>query len=143
MEGRDKVVKAVFDDVSRINQSVPKERYLLYRALRGERLVPLKDGSEHLMEISELEEFASALPSWMRWVVKVPLMIAYNPLRNTFKVLGSEWDEKAIRKVLGLDRDEPIRMYHLEKLIMRFGSLIFVLFEVDMSEILRGDEHGI
>ena len=136
---KDKITKLVFEDLASINSSVPSKRVMLKKALEGERLVPLKDGGEHLMDLEELEELSSSLPSWMKWVVRVPLLLAYEPQNGVIKVLGSEWDEKAIRIVLGLERDEPIRMYHLEKLIMRFSTLVFIIFEVDMSRVLRGD----
>jgi len=136
---KDKITKLVFEDIASINSSVPSKRVMLKKALEGERLVPLKDGGEHLMDLEELEELSSSLPSWMKWVVRVPLLLAYEPQNGVIKVLGSEWDEKAIRTVLGLERDEPIRMYHLEKLIMRFSTLVFIIFEVDMSRVLRGD----
>jgi len=138
---RDRVTKLVFDDIASINSSIPSKRIMLKRALEGERIVPLKDGSEHLMDLKELEELSSNLPSWMKWVVKVPLLLAYEPQNGLIKVLGSEWDEKAIRAVLGLERDEPIRMYHLERLIMKFSTLVFIIFEVDMSKVLRGDSY--
>ena len=138
---KDKIVKAVFDDIASINSSVPAKRVILKRALSGERLVPLKNGNEHLMDKHELEELVSSLPSWMRWVVKVPFLLAYEPQNGVLKVLGSEWDEKAIKKILGLEKDEPIRIYHLERLIMKFSSLVFVLFEVDMSKVLRGESN--
>jgi len=137
---QDKLVKAVFDDIASINNSVPVRGVLLKRALSGERSVLLRDGSEHLMDQEEIESLADSLPSWMKWVVEIPFVLAYNPKGGTLKVLGPEWNEKAIRVLLSIERDEPIRLYHLERLISRFASLTFVLFEVDAKSIIGGDE---
>ncbi|ABU82571.1 DUF61 family protein [Ignicoccus hospitalis] len=130
------VVRNVIEEFRSINQSVPQERVLLKAAAEGRRLIKLRDGSEHLMDTDELNEMINLLPSWMKWVVRVPLLLAYEPLTGVVKVLGSEWDEKAVRRLVGIDKEEPLRLYHLERLITRFSSLVFIIFEVDVARLV-------
>ena len=143
MNKRDALTKAVIDDVITINQSVPVTKFPLKVALGGERVVKLKDGSDHLMDADELEEMANLLPSWMKWVVRVPLVVAYEPFNGVVRVLGNEWEEKAVRILVGVEKDEPLRLYHLERLIFKFPSLVFVIFNVNVSDVISGGSHDL
>lgn len=139
MKDERRLAKLVFDDIHTINMSIPAETVTLKVALDGKREIRLKDSTTHLMDLEELHEFANNLPSWMKWIVKVPITLAYNPTTGTLKVLGSEWEEKAVRRVLGLDEEAPLNFGALERLIMRYSSLIFVLFDVRVEDIVGGD----
>ena len=136
-----RLTKLVFDDINTINQSIPSETVTLKLALEGRREIRLRDNSCHIMDYDELRELAGELPSWMKWIVRVPITLAYNLSTGTLKVLWSEWEEKAIRRVLGIEDEYPINLMHLEKLIMKFSSLIFVIFDVRVSDIVGGDEY--
>lgn len=134
-----RLTKIVFDDIHSINQSVPRETVTLKVALDGKREIPLRDNTMHLMDLDELKDFSERLPSWMRWIVRVPITLAYNPTTGSLKVLGSEWEEKALRYVLGLESEEPLNFLALEKLIMRYSSLVFIIFDVKVEDIVGGD----
>ncbi|ALU12283.1 hypothetical protein EYM_02090 [Ignicoccus islandicus DSM 13165] len=130
------LIKLTISDFATINQSVPKEQIPLLRALRGEREVPLKDGTVHLMDEDDLQRLSNAIPSWLRWLVKVPIVLSYNPETGALSVMGDQWQEEAVRNVLGLERDEKLKFYHLDKLVMELGSLVFVIFAVDLREVI-------
>ncbi len=138
-KGQKRLTKLVFNDIYSINQSVPKETVTLKVALDGKREIMLKDNTKHLMDADELKDFSEKLPSWMRWIVRVPITLAYNPSTELLKVLGSEWEERAVRYALGLDSLEKLNFLALEKLIMRYSSLIFILFDVRVEDIIGGD----
>jgi uncharacterized protein (UPF0216 family) len=130
-----KVVSTILNDITLINQSIPKRQIALKKALEGNLTVELKDGSTHYMEKDELLEFYNRLPKWMRWIVKVPIIIIYNPKNESFTVSGDEWQEEAVRTVLGISKGEKLKFGHLERLIMEYGSFVFVAFVVDVEEL--------
>ena len=141
MEERN-LIKLTFNDISTINQAVPKEQIPLLRALRGEREVLLKDGSHHLMDEEDLLRLSNSIPSWLRWLVKVPIVLSYNPESGAISVMGDEWQEEAVKRVLGLEREERLKFNHLDRLVMELGSLVFVIFAVDFREVVSNKGVG-
>ncbi len=131
-----RLIKVTVNDIAVINQAIPKEQIPLLRALRGEREVQLKDGSYHLMDEDDLVKLSELIPSWLRWLVKVPFVLSYNPESEALSVAGDEWQEEALRRVLNLEKNEKLKLYHLEKLVMEFGSLVFVVFAVDFRSVI-------
>ncbi|UXD22388.1 hypothetical protein IPA_04220 [Ignicoccus pacificus DSM 13166] len=134
-EGR--LLKVVINDIALINQAIPKTQITLKKALEGDLIVELRDGSTHYMDPDEVQKFYEKLPNWMRWIVKVPIIISFNPESETFSVTGDEWQQEALRYVLGMDKDDKLKFQHLERLIMEYGSLVFVIFAVDVGEIIK------
>ena len=83
-----RIFKVVLNDIALINQAVPKKLISLKRALEGSLIVELKDGTTHYMDKDELQKFYERLPKWMRWIVKVPIIITYSPESESFSVSG-------------------------------------------------------
>ncbi len=135
-KGDRNVLKITINDISQINQSIPKSQVLLKTALGGKLEVELKDGTMHLMDKDEVQNLASKLPSWMVWVVKIPFILAFNPEGGKFVVLGDEWQKEAIARVLKLDEASSLKFGDVERLIMEYGSLVFIMFSVDISSLL-------
>jgi len=135
------LLKVTLNGIALINQAIPKYQITLRNALKGNLSVELKDGTSHLMDVDEVSKLSRKLPSWMIWLVKLPFILAYNPENSIFKVVGDEWQEKATREVLGLDTSTPLKIEHIEKLVMDYGSLVFILFAIDYKKIFdRGEK---
>ncbi len=132
---RDHIVKKVIQDLVTINNLSPAERIPLAEALEGKVEIKLKDGSTHLMEIEELQKLSSKLPSWMKWLLKVPIVIVRDPFGN-YKA-SDTWTEEAIRRLVG-----ELSTSNVSKLIRDYPSLIFIMVAVSVEEIVGDKNEG-
>ncbi len=132
---RDHIVKRVIQDIITINNLTPAERITLAEALQGKREVKLRDGSTHLMEANELERLASRLPSWMKWLLKVPIVIIRDPF-GKYKATD-QWTEEALKILVG-----ELLEANVSKLIRDYPSLIFIMVTINVEEIAGGKNEG-
>jgi len=131
-------------ELRKLNTHLPKQRRSLSELRQmKEPTVKATDGSDIILNKSDLDDLAKIVPAEYQDRVKLPIIVLRRMElgRSVYTVSGERIEEFTVRKILGLTNEEYYQMYkdqeatflyrpQVTELIRRFHSLIVIGFGI-------------
>jgi len=131
-------------ELRKLNTHLPKQRRSLSELLKmKEPAVKATDGSDIILNKSDLDDLGKIVPAEYQDRVKLPIIVLRRMElgRSIYTVSGERVEEFTVRKILGLTNEEYYQMYkdqeatflyrpQVTELNRRFHSLIVIGFGI-------------